>query len=105
MSTLPISIASYSFHELIAAGRMDVFGYLESVRYRYHLTVADIWNGLLGSEPEEYLTPDILAPVREALDERELPLANYHADGCHLWEDDPAVRERHHQLALRHLDA
>jgi sugar phosphate isomerase/epimerase len=105
MTPLPISIAAYSFHTLIAAGRMDVFGYLESVRYRYHLTVADIWNGLLGLEPETYLTPEFLVKVREALDERELPLANYHADGCHLWEDDPKARERHLQLALRHLDA
>src|SRR4051794_33235993 len=105
MSMLPISIASYSFHELIAAGRMDVFGYLESVRYRYHLAVADIWNGLLGSDPERYLTPEFLGGVRAAVDERELALANYHADGCHLWEDDPQLRERHLQLALRHLDA
>jgi hypothetical protein len=84
---------------------MDVFGYLESVRYRYHLTVADVWNGLLGSDPEKYLTADSLSAVRAALDERDLPLANYHADGCHLWEDDPHTRERHLHLARRHLEA
>jgi sugar phosphate isomerase/epimerase len=105
MSTFPISIASYSFHELIAGRRMDVFGYLESVRYRYHLTVADVWNGLLGSDPELYLTPEFLTPVKEALDERDLSLVNYHADACHLWEYDPRTRERHLDLALRHLDA
>jgi sugar phosphate isomerase/epimerase len=105
MSMFPISIASYSFHEHIAAGRMNVFGYLESVRYRYHLTVADIWNGLLGSDPEKYLNPEFLGAVRAAIDERDLSLANYHADACHLWEDDPQTRERHLQLALRHLDA
>src|SRR5690349_9006988 len=105
MSVFPISIASYSFHELIAGGRMDVFGYLESVRYRYHLTVADIWNGLLGSDPEKYLNPEFLCAVRTAMDERDLSLANYHADACHLWEDDPQTRERHLHLARRHLDA
>jgi len=105
MSTFPISIASYSFHELIATGRMDVFGYLESVRYRYHLTVGDIWNGLLGPDPEKYLNPEFLGAVRAAMDERDLSLANYHADACHLWEDDPQTRERHLHLALRHLDA
>src|SRR3954453_13972340 len=101
MTMFPISIASYSFHELIAAGRMDVFGYLESVRYRYHLDAADIWNGLLGSDPQQYLEPEFLRGVREAMDERDLVLANYHADGCHIWEDDPDHRERNYQLALR----
>jgi len=37
--------------------------------------------------------------------ERELTLVNYHADGCHIWEDDPALREKHYQLAMRHLAA
>ena len=102
---MKISIASYSFHGLIASGRMDVFGYLESVRFRYHLGAADIWNGLLGDDPESYLAPDFLAGVKEGLEERGLSVANYHADGCHLWEDDPAERDKNHRLALRHLDA
>ena len=102
---MKISIASYSFHGLIASGRMDVFGYLESVRFRYHLDAADIWNGLLGKDSETYLTPAFLAGVKEGLEERGLALANYHADGCHLWEDDAADREKNHRLALRHLDA
>src|SRR4051794_24725228 len=84
---------------------MDVFGYLESVRYRYHLDAADIWNGLLGSDPQKYLEPEFLRTVREAMDERDLILANYHADGCHIWEDDPNHRERNYQLALQHLNA
>ena len=41
-----ISIASYSFHGLLEAGMIDVFGYLESCRYRYHLDTADIWSNL-----------------------------------------------------------
>ena len=102
---MKISIASYSFHGLIAAGGMDVFGYLESVRFRYHLDAADLWNGLLGRDPETYLEPQFLEGVKEGLEERGLALANYHADGCHIWEDDPAEREKNHRLALRHLDA
>ncbi len=49
-----ISIASYSFHKTIAAGKMDVFGYLESCKYRYRLDTADIWNGLLRSTDPDY---------------------------------------------------
>jgi sugar phosphate isomerase/epimerase len=100
-----ISIASFSFHGAQADGTMDVFGYLEACRYRYHLGTADIWNGLLGSDVELQLDPERLAKVRRAMDERELVCVNYHADGCHPWEDDPAVRARHRELAYRHLKA
>ncbi len=100
-----ISIASYAFHGLKAAGMIDVFGYLETCRYRYGLCTADIWNGLISDNPEFYLNDDFLKKLRAALDERELTLVNYHADGCHIWEDSPDGRAVHHALALRHLHA
>lgn len=102
---MQISIAAYSFHGLRNAGMMDVFGYLESCRHRYALDTADFWNGILGADETVYLQPEFLRKVREALAEREMTLANYHADGCHVWEDDPAARERNHRSALRHLEA
>jgi sugar phosphate isomerase/epimerase len=100
-----ISIASFSFHGALAEGTMDVFTYLEACRYRYHLDTADIWNGLLGSDVEVQLDPDRLNKVRKAMDERGLVCVNYHADGCHPWEDEPEARTRHMALALRHLKA
>lgn len=100
-----ISIASFSFHGALAECTIDVFGYLEACRYRYHLLTADIWNGLLGSDVEVQLDEDRLRKVRQAMDERDLVCVNYHADGCHVWEDDPEVRVRHRQLAERHLRA
>jgi sugar phosphate isomerase/epimerase len=39
------------------------------------------------------------------MDERDLICVNYHADGCHPWDDDPEVRARHAALAERHLRA
>ncbi len=95
-----VSIASYSFHGLLAQGKMDVFGYLESCRYRYGLHTADIWNGMLAATDEPYLKK-----VREAMDEKELLLVNLCVDGAHLWEDDPAARERNYKLALEYLRA
>jgi len=95
-----ISIISYAFYGLQRAGQMDLFGYLESVRYRYGLHAADIWNGTLASIDEDYLKK-----VKEALDERELALACFAVDGAHIWDPDPLVRERHHQNALAHLRA
>jgi len=100
-----ISIASFSFHGAVADGTLDVFGYLEACRYRYHLNTADIWNGLLGSDVEVQLNEDRLRKVRRAMDERDLVCVNYHADGCHPWEPDPEVRARHRELAYRHLKA
>jgi sugar phosphate isomerase/epimerase len=95
-----ISIASYAFHGLLREGRIDLFGYLESCKYRYHLQTADIWNGMLLSTQDDYL-----AKVKDALDERELVLANLCVDGAHIWEDDPDVRERHYQNGLAFLHA
>jgi sugar phosphate isomerase/epimerase len=97
---MKISIASYAFHGLLKEGKMDLFGYLESCAYRYHVRSADIWNGMFLSTDDDYL-----AKVKEALVERELELANLCVDGAHIWEDDPEVRERNYQNALAYLHA
>jgi len=101
---MKISIASYSFHGLREKDMMDGFGYLETVKYRYRLDTADIWNGILGPD-SLVLDRGYLEKLKEALDEREMTLVNYHVDGCHIWEDDPAAREKNYRSALAHLDA
>jgi sugar phosphate isomerase/epimerase len=95
-----ISIASYSVHGLLAEGKIDIFGYLESCRYRYGLNTADIWNGLIPTTDD-----DFIRKVRQGIEERELTLVNYHVDGVHLWDDDEAARERNYKGALAHLKA
>ena len=102
---MKISIASFAFHGLRAADMIDVFGYLEACKYRYGLDTADIWNGLLGSDETVYLQTGFLKKVKEAMAEREMTLVNYHPDGCHPWEDDPAAREKNYRSALEHLRA
>lgn len=102
---MKISIAGYSFHGLLAAGQMNVFSYLESCRYRYQLNTADIWAGLMGKDPAAYLQPEFIQQVKTALVDRDLTLVNYHADGCHPWDDDPQVRERNLALAEQHIAA
>jgi sugar phosphate isomerase/epimerase len=97
---MKISIASYSFHGLLEEGKMDLFGYLETCRYRYHLQTADIWNEMLVSTEDDYL-----AKVKQALVERELVLVNLCVDGAHIWEDDPVSREQNYLNALAHLHA
>ncbi len=97
---MKISIASYAFHGLLEQGVMDLFGYLESCRYRYHLKSADIWNGMLVSTDMDYLKK-----VKCGLEERDLELANLCVDEAHIWEDDPALREKNCENAWAHLQA
>ena len=59
-----ISILSYSFRGLLNAGQMDVFGYLETVKYRYNLAAADIWSGFFPTTDEAFLLK-----LRDALDD------------------------------------
>jgi sugar phosphate isomerase/epimerase len=95
-----ISILSYSFLGLFRAGKIDVFGYLESCRHRYGLDSANIWNGMLTSTNEDYLKK-----VREALDERNLSLCVLTSDDTHVWDPDPSVRAKNRANALANLNA
>lgn len=100
MRMMKVSVLSYSFRGLLAEGKMDVFGYLETCKYRYGLQAADIWNGFLPSTDDEYLNK-----VRDALDERELVLADLCVDRAHVWDDDAETREGNYRNALAHLKA
>jgi sugar phosphate isomerase/epimerase len=98
--SMRLSVLSYSFRGLLAEGKMDVFGYLETCKYRYNLDTADIWNGFLPS-----MDPGYLKKVRGALDEREMTLADLCADNVHIWEDDEAARKKNYEYALANLKA
>lgn len=95
-----VSIASYSFHGLLQAGAIDLFGYLEACRFRYHLNTADIWNGMMPGTDK-----DFLVLMKKALKERDLELVNLCVDGPHLWEDDADLRKKHHADGLAYLNA
>jgi hypothetical protein len=97
---MKISVISYAFHKLAEEGKMDLFGYLESCRYRFGLQTADIWNRSLTSLDKDYLDK-----VKDALHERELVLVCLAVDDADLWVDDPSERERNYQNALAYLRA
>jgi sugar phosphate isomerase/epimerase len=91
---------AYAFHGLLREGAMDIFGYLESSKYRYGLLAADFWNGFFENTDESYLQQ-----VRDALDERELDLSAIAVDQAHVWDDDAEVREQNHKNAWANLHA
>lgn len=97
---MTLSIMSYSFNQMEKEGLSDIFTYLETLRYRFGLETADIWNGSLKSLDESYLKQ-----VKNGLDERGLSVSCFAIDQAHIWEDDPALRERNYQNALRNLQA
>jgi sugar phosphate isomerase/epimerase len=94
------SVMAYSFHGLLQQGRMDIFGFLETCKYRYHLDAADLWNGFFKGTDEPYLNK-----IREELDERELIVPALAVDNAHVWVDDAAQRQKHYENALAHLNA
>ena len=79
-----ISIASYSFHGLLRQNAMSIFQYFETVRHRYGMATADIWNGMLTGYEDEYLKL-----VKLLMDDQGLELVNLCCDGCHLWGETP----------------
>jgi sugar phosphate isomerase/epimerase len=105
---MKLSIGGFSFHNSKVAGVMDIFGYLETVKYRYRLNAVDLWNGFFDKQLDGLLVlPDelVIKKIREALDERELTVANICIDSAHLIDPDLAMREKLYQNALLHLQA
>ena len=102
----PISIASYSFHGMLADGRTNVFTYLEDLKYRFNVEHADIWSGFFPDLTEDVSAhEDLLKKVKFSMDEKGIILANLCVDGPHLWMADPAEREKHYKGALNYMKA
>ena len=74
---MKVAIATYAFHGLLEQGLMDIFGCLESVRFRYDLRAVDIWSDFFPTE--QAFDPKFQAAVRCGLEEREL----VHEQGTH----------------------
>jgi len=100
---MKVSVATYAYHGLLEQGLMDIFGCLESVRFRHDLRAVDIWNGFT---PDELaFDPAFQANVRRGLDERDLAHANYCVDGCHVWRDAADERANAREIAFKQLHA
>jgi len=94
------SIISYAFHKQLQLGTLDLFGYLEACKYRFGLAGADLWSGTFKS-----LDPDYLQLVKDALEERELVLANIAVDGPCLWVPEAEGRAANREQFLKWMDA
>lgn len=111
MPDYKISIASYSFHGLIGKGKMNVFHYLDLLKFRYHVDWADIYTSCQNKEfvikdsTLESLDHDYLKSVRRHMDSLGMGLANLCVDGPYVWHDDPERRAAHKKRMLEFLKA
>jgi len=98
-----VSMLSYSFHGLFAAGMMDIFHFFESCKYRYGLDAADLWNGMITDTDVKFIDK-----VYSALEDRQLVVPNLAVDGAHIMpagDDHPetlrGTQDRYMQIAKR----
>src|ERR1035437_2942992 len=95
-----VSVSSYSFRGLMQEGKIDIFGFMETCKYRYHLDATDLWSGFIPNTEDAYLKK-----LKEGLDERELIVPNIAVDGAQVWEDAPEKRQQCYERALTFLNA
>ncbi len=117
---MKISICSFSFHRLLAAGKQDIFQYIEDCK-SLGCTQLDPWNAHLsdindgkqvlhaGANPGEsqHLTAaddDYLAKVKEAADRAGLPFGCIAVDGAHIYEEKEEDRRRNRAKAYRWIE-
>jgi sugar phosphate isomerase/epimerase len=113
-----VGICSFSFHRLLAAGRHDIFRFIEDSR-SLGCTELDPWNAHIAlirkndesvqadREPAELLSGEeqaYVARIREAADEAGLPFGTIAVDGAHVYDADPKKRRINRLRAYRWLE-
>ncbi len=113
------SFCSFSFNRLLAAGKQDIFKYIEDSKALGACRL-DPWNSHLapiragddviragGVRAEAGLTgreKDYLKEVCEAAGSVGLPWGTIACDGAHIYEEDEAARKVNRLLAYRYID-
>jgi sugar phosphate isomerase/epimerase len=95
---LPVSVGSWSFHRLFESQQMNLFGYFQAMKYRYHLHAADIWSGMIASRDPEYI-----ALVARVLEEEQITVSHIAIDEARAWDSDAEARQAQHRIALYFL--
>lgn len=116
---MELSICSFSFHRLLAAGKQDIFRYIADCR-RLGATQLDPWDEHLAPlknseelwrarvDPEDIqLSPqdrDYLDRVKRAAEDAGLPFGCIAVDGAHIYEPTPAARRANRVAAYMWLE-
>jgi len=113
------SVASYSFHRLLVAGKQDMFQYITDCK-EMGCALLDPWNGHLaplikedkaikaGDNPTQAHFSEAgleyARRVKAAADEAGLPFGCLAIDGAHMYEPTPEVRAANRACAYRWLE-
>ena len=117
---MEIAICSFSFHRLLAAGKQDIFQYIDDCK-ALGCTQLDPWNAHLadvkkaddvlfaGRNPDksEYLSgadEDYIEQVRDHAEKVGLPFGCIAVDGAHIYDPDPEKRLANRGRAYRWLE-
>ncbi len=115
---MDFSVASYSFHRLLAAGKQDMFGYIADCK-ALGCAYLDPWNGHLkplidesnalkaaGSLTATFSEPGLayVTRVKTAADQAGLPFICLAVDGAHIYEPTVEARQINRASAYRWLD-
>ncbi|MBV9866188.1 MAG: TIM barrel protein [Abitibacteriaceae bacterium] len=113
---MDLSICSFSFHRLLAAGKQDIFKYITDCK-ELGCTLLDPWNAHLaelkdgdsvlfaGHNPDQAHLSAVdevyVDQVKGAAEVAGLPFGCIAVDGAHIYEADPEVREANRAKAYR----
>ena len=97
---MKIAVASYSLHQMVYDGKLDVFNYLSMIKHDFRVDYADIWSGLLPTLDEAFIQK-----IREEMDRLGLKLANLCVDGPYVWHPFPEQRAAHKAQMLEYIRA
>lgn len=92
------SVGSWSFHELYEADKINLFGYLQALKYRYQLSSADIWTGMMTSTADDYVRK-----VQQTLKEESMTVACLATDAT-VWHDNPEMRKRNRATIDQYIE-
>jgi sugar phosphate isomerase/epimerase len=115
---MKFSIASYSFHRELQAGKQDMFKYIEDCK-ALGMSQLDPWNGHLVplNEEDERLKENApetmefsaenkayIAEVKAAAEKAGLPFGCLAVDGPHIYEETEAARRANRVSAYRWIE-
>jgi sugar phosphate isomerase/epimerase len=116
---MDFSIASWSFHRLLEAGKQDMFQYITDCK-TLGCTYLDPWNGHLAPLVQEADTLkmgtdagqtsfsaaglDYAKRVKAAADAAGMPVSCLAVDGAHIYEPTPEARQANRANAYRWLE-
>ena len=105
---MDISICSYSFHRLLAAGKQDIFQYITTCK-ELGATYLEPWSGHFRDKPDAPRSEPpqdngYIAQIKQAAAAVGMPMGCIAVDGAHIYEPEAEARQTNRRRAYRWLD-